>query len=122
MSFTPGFNGYFAFDNSSDVLTDFSDKVSSGTMQAIAELLESTTLGKTSRTRVGGLKDGSIQAEGYWDATIDAALWAARGTLKTFEFAPPGSSSGNVYYTGEFLCESYQIGVEVDGLDGWQAS
>lgn len=89
----------------SNVVSDHGNKV---TINASVEELETTTFGQTWKTRVGGLKDGSIDVsflQDYVAANLDAIFWPLLGTVVPFEIRPTSSAAapGNPKYTGSIL-------------------
>ena len=53
---------------------DFSTYFNNVDSTAMADVSESTTFGKTSKTYIAGNKDGTISVSGFFDATADATL------------------------------------------------
>jgi hypothetical protein len=89
----------------SNVVSDHGNKV---TINAEVEELETTTFGQTWKTRVGGLKDGSIDVsflQDYVAANLDSIFWPLLGTVVPFEIRPTSSaaSTSNPKYTGSIL-------------------
>lgn len=89
----------------SNVVSDHGNKV---TINAEVEELETTTFGQTWKTRVGGLKDGSIDVsflQDYVAANLDSIFWPLLGTVVAFEIRPTSSaaSTSNPKYTGNIL-------------------
>lgn len=65
-----------------------------------------------SRTRIGGLKDGTLQLEWMQDFaadSVDATLFPLLGTVVTFLIVPTSSAVGpaNPSYAGSALVTSY---------------
>jgi len=88
-----------------NVVSDHGNKV---TINAEVEELETTTFGQTWKTRVGGLKDGSIDIsfiQDYVAANLDSIFWPLLGTVVAFEIRPTSSaaSTSNPKYTGSVL-------------------
>jgi hypothetical protein len=91
---------------------NMSAMASSLTLQTTAAELENTAFGGTYRSRIGGLKDGTLQIEWNQDfaaAQTDALLFPLLGTVVTFEVRPTsgGRAPTNPAYTGSVLISDY---------------
>lgn len=91
---------------------DVSDHVRSVTLNYAADMIEDTNMGDTTHTRLGGLKDWSIEAEFAQDfaaANLDSILFPLVGTTFTVIVRPDAGtvSSSNPNYTGTGILESY---------------
>lgn len=117
MAFQHGKSAYFNLDNSSGTPTDLSAYCNSESLSQQAEVAETTTFGASDKTYIPGLKDATFTVEGPWDPTLDAHLAAVLGhaSTKTFIIGPQGSTGGQVKYTGECICISFDVDVSVDG-------
>jgi hypothetical protein len=91
---------------------DFSDHLASVTLDISADEVETTAFGGSGfRTRVGGLKDGSITLSFHNDfattgsGAVDSTLWSLFNTAATVVVTPTSSavSASNPSYTGLFL-------------------
>jgi len=70
---------------------DLSDHVASVTLDITADEIEETAFGQTFKSRLGGLKDGSLSVDFHQDfaaSEVDATLWPLLGTVTTFEIKP----------------------------------
>jgi len=82
----------------------------SGSMNEVAagygaELEKTPVFGDTGMRRLAGIPDGAVQANGYWDPTLDGALHAKIGlTNEPFSVIPGGNAEGNRGFT--FLAAS----------------
>ena len=92
--------------------TDFSDHLASVTIDLSADEVETTAFGGSGfRTRVGGLKDGSITLSFHNDfattgsGAVDSTIWSLFNTAATVVVTPTSSavSASNPSYTGVFL-------------------
>lgn len=104
----------FAFTDASVVINavDLSDHVRSVTLNVEAEDLEDTAMGDTFRSRIGGLKDWSIDIEFNQDfaaSEIDATIFPILGTVVTVTVKPTSSavSATNPSYSGSVLVSEY---------------
>ncbi len=91
---------------------DLSDHVRSVTLNVEAEDLEDTAMGDNFRSRIGGLKDWSVDIElnqDYDAAKVDATLWPLLGTVTTISINPFNSanSATNPQYSGNVLVSEY---------------
>jgi len=92
--------------------TNFSDHLASVTIDLTADEVETTGFGGSGfRTRVGGLKDGSITLSFHNDFgtsgsdAVDSTIWSLFNTAATVVVTPTSSavSQSNPSYTGVFL-------------------
>lgn len=92
---------------------DLSDHVDTVTINHSADMQECTAMGDTTRERLGGLKDWSIDVEFFQDyaaSNVDATLFPLIGTTFTVIVRPVntgGVSTTNPNYTGTGILESY---------------
>jgi hypothetical protein len=87
--------------------------VRSVTLNYAAELQDDTAMGDSARSRIGGLKDWSIQIEFFQDyaaSAVDATLFNLVGSTFAVEVrhSAAGASATNPKYTGTGILESYQ--------------
>lgn len=93
--------------------TDLSDHVKSVTLNYSAELQDDTVMGDTTRSRVGGLKDWSVEIEflqDYAASKVDATLFTLVGSTAALVVRPDNSDgvgATNPNYTGTGVLESY---------------
>jgi predicted secreted protein len=93
--------------------TDLSDHIASVTLDTSADEIETTAFGTAGwRSRVAGLKDGSIQLDWHQDfaaSSVDAVLSSAFGSVGTVVVIPNGTvaSSTNPRYTIPAVVSSY---------------
>lgn len=104
----------FAFTDASVVINavDLSDHVRSVTLNVEAEDLEDTAMGDTFRSRIGGLKDWSIDLEFNQDfaaSEIDATIFPILGTVVTVTVKPTSAAVGatNPSFSGSVLISEY---------------
>ncbi len=93
--------------------TDFSASLNSVTLDVSVEEQETTSFGNTSRTRIGGLRDGSVSLDFHQDFgadSVDATLWPLLGQTVTITVAPTSGaeSATNPTYTFDALVTQYQ--------------
>lgn len=92
--------------------TDFSDHLAACTMDITSEEKDTTSFGRTFRTRIGGLKDGSVSLDFHQDfgsSSVDATLFPLLGSQATVTVVPTSGSvtATNPSYTGVFLVSQY---------------
>lgn len=96
------------------------------TFDHTADLHETTTYGKSYKTRIGGLKDGSFSIGGIFDAAAGGPEAVIRplvgGAATAFEYGPEGSTTAKTKYTGTVIVESYQQSVPVGDVVRWTAT
>lgn len=93
--------------------TDFSTSINSVTLDVSVEEQETTAFGDTSRTRIGGLRDGSVSLDFHQDfgsASVDETLWPLLGSTVEIIIAPTSGavSATNPSYTFDALVTQYQ--------------
>lgn len=92
--------------------TDFSDHIGAVTIDQSADEVETTAFGTAGwRTRVAGLKDGSVKLDWHQDfaASVDATLSSAWGSVGTVVIIPNGTavSASNPRMTCPVVLSSY---------------
>lgn len=91
---------------------DLSTYVRQATINVSAAELEDTAMGDTFRSRVGGLKDWSVNLEFNQDfaaGAVDATLWPLLGTttVVTVKATSAANSATNPQYSGSVLVSQY---------------
>lgn len=91
---------------------NFSTSLASVELPIEVDEQETTAFGSSWRTRVAGLKSGSITLEFHQDfgaSSVDATLYPLLGTNATVVVTPTSGTvtATNPSYTGEFLVTSY---------------
>jgi len=85
-----------------------------------ADTPESTTYGATTRTRLAGLKDWTLEFSGFFNdnATIgvDTVLASVLGAQTEMTFGPAGSTGGYRKYSGSGIVSDYSVDTPVDGM------
>lgn len=122
MPFGHGSKAFFQLDNSSGTLTNLTTYITSISYSPAAGTAETSTLGKTRKEFIAGLRDAQISIEGVFDPALDAVLDAALGVERTFEFGPQGNTVGSVRYTGEAICTAYEASVDMGDAGRWTAT
>ena len=90
---------------------DFSDHITAVTLDIKADEVETTAFGSSYRTRIAGLKDGSIKLSFHNDfgttgsSALDSTLWSLFGTNATVVVTPGSAAVGptNPSYSGVYL-------------------
>jgi hypothetical protein len=83
--------------------TDISDHVASVTLNSTVNEVQTTAMGNTAITRVGGLLDNSVTLEFHQDfatSSIEATIYPLIGSVTTMKIKPTSSatSAGNPQY------------------------
>lgn len=91
---------------------DLSDHVRQVTLNVEADGQEDTAMGDSWRSRLGGLKDSSVEIEFNQDfaaSEVDATLWPLFGTTTTVTIKPTSSavSATNPSFSGSMLLTEY---------------
>jgi hypothetical protein len=93
--------------------TALAGTLKSGGMDLQRELAELALMGEGSKLRLPGLRDCSFTADGAYDPTVDAALFAAYdGTVAVAVIFSP---NGTVTFTANALISSYKMTVDSKG-------
>ena len=92
--------------------TDFSSSLAACTLDITSEEQDTTSFGRTFRTRIGGLKDGSVSLDFHQDfgaSAVDATLFPLLGSFATVVVTPTSGSvsATNPAYSGVFLVSAY---------------
>ena len=93
--------------------TNLSDRLQSVELSLESDDLETTAFGDTFRTRVGGLKTGTVTLTFFQDfaaGEVDATLFPLYNTIATVVIVPTSSSvsATNPSYTTNCLVNQYQ--------------
>ena len=93
--------------------SSFSSSLAAVTLDITAEEQETTAFGNDFRTRIGGLKDGSLTLDFHQDfgsSAVDATLFPLLGTQATVVIKPTSGSvtATNPSYTALCLVTQYQ--------------
>jgi len=93
--------------------SDFSTSLAAVTLDVSADEQETTAFGDTFRSRIGGLKDGSVSLDFHQDfgaASVDATVWPLLGGTAEIVIKPTSDSisATNPTYTFTALVTQYQ--------------
>lgn len=121
MPFTHGRLAFFKLATS-----DLSSQMDNIGFDHTSDAHDTTTYGKTYRTKAGGLKAGSFSIGGLYDSTavtgVETVIPPLVGTVALFEYGPEGNSAGKVKYSGSVLVESYNHSTPVADMVRWEAT
>ncbi len=121
MAFSHGRLAYFKL-----ATTDLSSVMDSIDFDHGSDVHETTTYGKTYKTKAGGLKEGSFSIGGLYDSTAvtgpETVIPPLVGTVAVFEFGPEGSSSTKVKYSGSVVVQKYTQSAPVGDMVRWKAT
>lgn len=92
---------------------DLSDHIKSITLNYSAEMLDDTAMGDDTRSKIGGLKDWSMDVtfhQDYAASNVDATFFPLVGSTFVCVLKPTSSavSATNPSFTGTGILESYQ--------------
>lgn len=92
--------------------TDISDHVASVTLNSTVNEVQTTAMGNTAITRVGGLLDNSVTLEFHQDfatSSIEAIVYPLIGTVTTMKIKPTSSatSTSNPQYVFSALVSEW---------------
>jgi len=93
--------------------TNLSTSINSVTLDITADEIETTAFGSTYRTRIGGLKSGSVSLDFMQDfaaGSVDALLFPLMGSTVAVKIAPTSGtvSATNPEYRFDCLVTQYQ--------------
>lgn len=93
--------------------TDLSSSIAAVTLDITAEEQDTTAFGETYRTRIAGLKDGSVSFDFHQDfgaGAVDATLFPLLGQSVAFTIKPTSGtvSATNPTYSGTAVVTQYQ--------------
>ena len=91
-------------------------EVRSFTFDETSDTIESTVMGNTSRNYKGGLRDGTLSLECFWDQADTQQTLLDSGALIDFEISPSGTGVGSKKYSGEGIVTSKSLNNTTDGL------
>jgi hypothetical protein len=77
--------------------TDISDHIASVTLNSTVNEVQTTAMGNTAITRVGGLLDNSVTLEFHQDfatSSIESIVYPLIGTVTTMKVKPTSSATG----------------------------
>ena len=121
MAFSHGRLGYFKL-----ATTDLSALMDNIDFDHGSDVHETTTYGKTYKTKAPGLKEGSFSIGGLYDSTAvtgsETVIPPLVGTVAVFEYGPEGSAAGKVKYSGSAVVEKYSVSQPVGDMVRWKAS
>ena len=87
--------------------------------------LDVTSFADTAERVIAGIEEsGEVTLAGPWSDSatgVDAYLPALVGTINTLAVNPAGTAAGARKITGEFLCMSYELRLEVKGSVRWES-
>lgn len=119
MPFVHGRLGYFKL--STNDLSAFMDNIDGGVE---SDEHETTTYGKSWKTRLGGLKDGTYSIGGLYDSAAggpQTIIPPLVGTVVAFEYGPEGSTTGKVKESGNVLVMNFRKSQPVGDVIRWTA-
>jgi hypothetical protein len=92
---------------------DLSTSIAAATLDLSAEEQDTTAFGATYRTRIAGLKDGTLSLDFHQDfgaASVDATLFPLLGSAVAFTIKPTSGtvSATNPTYSGTAVVTQYQ--------------
>lgn len=116
-------------DSAASTLRDLSSNLTSVTFARQNDTHDSTTFGATGHAFIGGLTNGTIQLQGFWDdtastgtATVLDGLLALGSVTVGWEYGPEGATTGDVKYSGECVLQSYDTSSPVADLVTFSAT
>tara|TARA_R100001460_G_scaffold52211_1_gene90998 strand:- start:411 stop:797 length:387 start_codon:yes stop_codon:yes gene_type:complete len=96
--------------------TDAVAEIRSYNIDETAEVIESTSLGDTSKTFEASTTSFSGSIDVFWDETDTAQIALSVGSSVTIKFYPEGASTGDKYYSGTAIVTGVSITANNDSL------
>lgn len=95
---------YFMFDD-----VDYSAQIKELSLPFSLDEIESTCSGDGCHVYVPGLEKFSMEAKGFRNNALDAAMWGAKGLVKTAKFRKSTAAKGptNPEYSASVFVNSY---------------
>lgn len=126
MANSAGKDSGFKIDDSDGTLQDISTYVKDISFPQTAETHDTTGMGAAARTFIVGLKTSTLSISGIWNDTAttgsDTVLSGIVGTAAgTFNYGPGGTATGDVKYSGECICTSYEESSSLDDAVAFSA-
>lgn len=94
--------------------TDVSEYLNEVGLETEIDTAETTTLGKTAKTYIPGLEDGTFECSGLYDPAFDALLDSCKRVVASFRYRPAGAGTGLPEFTGSVILSSYGVETTVD--------
>lgn len=113
-SFTHGKGAKVYVADSGATLRDVSAAATSVSLPISADTAETSALGDSAKTYLGGLKDATFSIELNRDATIEGYLFGVVAATTTYQYFPEGSATGKVQYSGTIIGTSLEPSSSVD--------
>lgn len=104
-------------------ISSYTDSV--GGISNSTDMLETTTFGATSKTFIGGLRNGdTISISGKYDSALHTVISALLGSASTsaWVYGPAGTTAGNVKFSGSCLVATYEVQAGVANVLTWSAT
>lgn len=96
--------------------TDAVAEIRSYTVDETADVIESTSLGDTSKSFEASTTSFSGSIDVFWDETDTAQTALTVGSSVTIKFYPEGASTGDKYYSGTAIVTGVSITANNDSL------
>lgn len=125
MPFGHGTTAQLKIADSGATMRDFSVYIDEAGLPRSVDAAETTVLGKTKKTYIAGLEDGTINLKGMFDPTVDGYLDGIRRLVTTWEYWPLGSGGSmgtNVKYSGAAVLTAYELGANLSGAATFTAT
>lgn len=126
MAVTHGKDACLKLDDDGGTLRDVSAAINSVDFNEVVELAEDTAFGDSAKSFIVGLRDATFSVSGLWDDAATTGSYTVIASLidgytGTFEYGPEGGSSGDIKYTGECICTSFNTSSPVGDIVTFKA-
>ncbi len=111
MAFVHGKDSHFTLTTDAGADQNLSTYITDVSFPETIETVDVTTLSKSSKEYLVGLRDATISISGKWDATIDQGVDGKLGnsTAIAFQYGPAGNTGGTVKYSGNAFITNYSV-------------
>lgn len=121
-----GKNANFQITDSGGTLRDISGDVSDvDGLPGASEVADSTGLGSTAKSYLGGLNDVKFTIKGQFNDTVltgsHTVLSGIRGLSKAYQYGPAGTATGYVKITGNAILTNYKLHSPLNAAVEFQA-
>ena len=118
-----GLGDYLAVDDSGGTARDISDNVVSYDANLVQNLIEATSLSKSTVERIPGINDGTFPISGVADFASNKShdVFKTRTGVRTFDLRIGGNTSSNPRLQVECRVASYNLSRGADGALNWTA-
>lgn len=97
---------------------EVSDHLNSVTVSGEADVVEVSTLGTSDKKYIGGMRDATVSAEGFYagaSSDIDSEMSTNLGSITTWTAVMEADAIGAIAYGARAIETTYEVGAEIGG-------